>query len=101
MGLPPTGKIVARPMLARACGCVQEFQYYEVDKYRAQRQAKFQATRCPVCAAKLVEQQREGHVPRGEALRRLPPGTQVTLSLRADGAWAGTLTADGKAVEAA
>jgi hypothetical protein len=52
MGLPPTGEIVARPMLVRACGCVQEFQHYEVDKFRAARQAKFQATRCPACAAK-------------------------------------------------
>jgi len=55
MGLPPTGEIVARVMLARACGCVQEFQHYKVDKYRAQRQAKFQGTRCPACVAKFVE----------------------------------------------
>ena len=35
MGLPPKGEIVARPMLVRACGCLQEFQHYAVDKYRA------------------------------------------------------------------
>ena len=52
MGVP-TGEIVARPMVARACGCLREFQHYAVDKYRAQRLAKFQKTRCEVCVAKL------------------------------------------------
>ncbi len=37
----PSGRIIARPMVARACGHQQEFQHYEVDKYRAQRLAKF------------------------------------------------------------
>ena len=92
MGLPPTGKIVARVMLARACGCVQEFQHYAVDKYRAQRQAKFQRTRCPACVAKLTEQQRV--LPKGEALKLLPTGTQLTLTLKEGGLWAGTLTAN-------
>ncbi len=41
MGLPPTGEVVARPMVRRACGHEQEFQHYAVDKYRAQRLAKF------------------------------------------------------------
>jgi hypothetical protein len=78
MGLPPTGEIVARPMVARACGCVQEFQHYKVDRYRAQRLAKFQGSRCPACAAKLGEEQR-GAVgpPKGEALKALPAGTMV------------------------
>src|SRR5262245_14634800 len=57
MGMPPTGEIVARVMLARACGCLQEFQHYKVDKYRGERQAKFQRTRCPACAAQLVKEQ--------------------------------------------
>jgi hypothetical protein len=100
MGLPPTGKVVARPMMPRACGCLQEFQHYEVDKYRAQRLAKFQRTRCSVCVAKLEEQQRlAAPVSKGEALRMLPAGTEVTLSLQESGAWAGTLTANGRAVE--
>ena len=100
MGMPPTGEIVARVMLARACGCVQEFQHYKVDKYRAQRQAKFQSTRCPACVAKLVEEERAALPPRkGEVLKQLPPGTQVTLSRAADGAWGGTLSAEGIAVE--
>jgi hypothetical protein len=38
-------------MLKRACG-----QYYSVDKFRAQRQEKFQMTRCPECAARVVEE---------------------------------------------
>jgi hypothetical protein len=102
MGLPPTGKIVARPMLKRACGCVQEFQHYEVDKYRAQRQAKFQGTRCPACAAKAAEESRQApSLPKGEALKLLPPGTEVSLTLRPDGSWAGTLAAGGRSVEAA
>jgi hypothetical protein len=99
MGLPPTGEIVARPLLARACGCVQEFQHYAVDKYRAQRQAKFQQTRCPACVAKLTEDQRV--LPKGEALQRLPEGTQVSLTLQPGGVWAGTLTAGGITVSGA
>src|SRR5437762_558665 len=102
MGLPPTGEIVARPMVARACGCVQEFQHYAVDKYRAQRLAKFQQSRCPACVAKLVEEQRRAApLPKRDALKLLPPGTQVSLTLRPDGSWAGTLAADGAAVETA
>jgi len=102
MGVPPSGEIVARPLLARACGCLQEFQHYAVDKYRAQRQAKFQRTRCPACVAKLVEAQRlAATLPKkGEAFKQLPPGTQVTLTRRPDGTWVGTLSAAGKTVEA-
>jgi hypothetical protein len=100
MGLPPTGEIVARVMLPRACGCLQEFQHYKVDNYRAQRQAKFQNTRCPACVAKLVEEERKALPPRkGEVLKQLPPGTQVTLRRAADGSWGGTLSADGTSVE--
>ncbi len=100
MALPPTGEIVARVMLARACGCLQEFQHYQVDKYRAQRQAKFQGTRCPACAAKVAEEKRQAAaIPKGEVLRQLPPGTQVTLTRAADGSWGGTLAADGMTVE--
>jgi hypothetical protein len=99
MGLPPKGEIVARPMLVRACGCVQEFQYYADDKYRAQRQAKFQGTRCPACVAKLADGQRV--MPKGEALKQLPEGTRVSLTLQAGGIWAGTLSAGGKEVQTA
>jgi hypothetical protein len=100
MGLPPTGEIVARVMLPRACGCLQEFQHYTVDKYRAQRQAKFQRTRCPACVAKLLEEQRKALPPRkGEVLKQLPPGTEVTLRRAADGSWGGTLSAEGTSVE--
>src|SRR4051812_35837002 len=100
MGLPPKGKIVARPMIARACGCVKEFQHYDVDKYRAQRLAKFQQSRCPECVAKLVaEQQRNAPLPKTEALKSLPPGTQVTLTLQPDGNWAGVLAAGETEVE--
>ena len=102
MGVP-TGKIVARPMLARACGCLCEFQYYEVDKYRSQRLAKFQQTRCPACVAKLEDERRQAVAARpgrGEALRALPIGTQVMVIRRPDGLWAGLLEADGAKVEA-
>jgi hypothetical protein len=98
----PSGKIVARPMVARACGHQQEFQHYAVDKYRAQRLAKFQRTRCAACAAKLVEEQQraaEALPKRGEVLKLLPPGTQMSLTRRLDGSWTGTLAADGTAVE--
>jgi hypothetical protein len=81
MALPPTGKIVARVMLPRACGCVREFQHYEVDKYRQARQAKFQRTRCPAFAAKVVEEKKQAPAtPRNELLQQLPPGTRVTLT---------------------
>src|SRR5437879_11535216 len=94
----PSGKIVARPMVARACGHMQEFQHYTVDKYRAQRLAKFQRTRCADCAAKLVEEQQRAAAAlpkRGESLQLLPPGTQMSLTRRSDGSWTGTLTAGG------
>src|SRR5262249_42550438 len=102
MGLPPKGEIIARPMVKRACGCMQEFQHYAVDKYRAQRLAKFQGSRCPACVAKLEEGQRgAAGMPTGEALRWLAPGTKVSLTLLPDGEWGGTLTAGGKTVETA
>ena len=97
----PAGKIVARPLVVRACGHEQEFQHYAVDKYRAQRLAKFQGSRCAACVAKLQEEERKAAgVPKGEALKALPAGAQVALTLTADGAWKGTLTAAGRSVEA-
>src|ERR1700722_13395165 len=100
MGLPPTGKIVARPMVPRACGCVQEFQHYEVDKYRAQRLAKFQKTRCRACVDKLEAEQRlAAPLPKGEAIKLLPPGTHVTLTIMPNGSWAGTLACGGTDVK--
>jgi hypothetical protein len=99
----PSGKIVARPLVVRACGHEQEFQHYAVDKYRAQRLAKFQRTRCAACAAKLVEEQQQAAkaIPKkGEALRCLPPGTQVSLTCQPAGTWAGRLSAAGTTVEA-
>lgn len=102
MGVPPSGEIVARPMLKRACGCVCEFQHYAVDRYRAQRQAKFQKTRCPACVAKLVEEQRiAATLPKkGEAFKQVPVGAQITLTRTPDGNWKGVLAADGTTVEA-
>src|SRR5205823_10328753 len=102
MGVP-SGAIVARPMLARACGCVCEFQHYAVDRYRAQRLAKFQQTRCPACVAKLEEERRRAvaaRPARAEALAALPPGAKVVLTRTADRHWAGTLDAGGTVVEA-
>lgn len=102
MGVP-TGEVVARPMVARACGCLREFQHYAVDRYRAQRLAKFQKTRCEVCVAKLNEEQRvaAAAVPKkGEAFKLLPAGAQFTLTRKPDASWTGTLTADGSTVEA-
>ncbi len=98
----PSGKIVARPMVVRACGHEQEFQHFAVDKYRAQRLAKFQQTRCADCAAKLIAEQKraaESLPKKGEALMSLPPGTQVSLTRQPDGSWSGTLSAGGTAVE--
>ena len=71
-------------------------------KYRAQRQAKFQRTRCPTCVAKLVEQQRIASTlpKKGEAFKQLPADTVITLQRRPDATWTGTLVAGGKTVEA-
>lgn len=98
----PSGKIVARPMVARSCGHQQEFQHYATDKFREQRLAKFQQTRCAECAAKHVEEQQraaEAVPKKGEALQLLPPGTQVSLTRRPDGSWEGTLAANGTVVK--
>src|SRR5438552_15699277 len=94
----PSGEIVARPMVVRACGCLCEFQHFAVDKYRAQRLAKFQQTRCAECVAKHNEEQARiaAALPsKGEALRALPVGTQVSMTRRPDGAWVGSLSASG------
>jgi hypothetical protein len=101
MGLPPKGRVVGGEAVARACGCVQEFQHREGDTYRTQRLAKFRATRCAACVKKLLAEQRRVSVSKAEALRLLPPGARVALTLGPDGAWSGTLTADGASVEAA
>ena len=77
-------------------------QHYAVDKYRAQRLAKFQMTRCAECADKLIEEQQraaEAMPKRGEVLKLLPPGTQLSLTRGPDGSWSGTLAADGTAVK--
>jgi hypothetical protein len=98
----PSGKIIARPMVVRACGHEQEFQHYTVDKFRTQRLAKFQQSRCADCVAKLVETEQsaaEARPKKGEALNSLPPGTQVSLTRQPDGSWAGTLSAEGTMVE--
>jgi hypothetical protein len=82
---------------------MQEFQHFAADKYRAQRLAKFQKTRCTTCVAKLNEEQKKAAAAlpkKGEALQLLPIGTKVSMNRRTDGSWAGTLTADGTTVEA-
>jgi hypothetical protein len=102
MGVP-TGEIVARPMVARACGCLCEFQHYATDKYRAQRLAKFQQTRCAACVAKLEEERRRlvaARPAKGEAVRALPLGARIAITRRPDGLWAGTLTVKEMTVEA-
>lgn len=99
----PSGEIIARPMVARACGCMQEFQHFAVDKYRAQRLAKFQKTRCSNCVAKLNEEQKKAAAAlpkKGEAFQLLPAGTKVSMLRKPDGSWSGTLTAEGTTVEA-
>src|SRR5581483_12096187 len=102
MGVP-SGEIIARPLVARACGCLREFQHYAVDKYRAQRLAKFQSTRCEDCVAKLNEEQKKAAATlpkKGEAFKLLPNGAKMAMARRPDGSWSGTLAADGLTVEA-
>jgi hypothetical protein len=61
-------------------------------------------TRCAKCVAKLAEEEQQAAARRpkkGEVLKLLPPGTQVSLTRQANGSWAGKLTADGMTVELA
>jgi hypothetical protein len=99
----PSGEIVGRPLVARACGCLREFQEYAVDKYRAQRLAKFRQTRCEVCVAKLNEQQRGSvaGMSKADLFGRLPAGAQLRMTRQPDGTWTGSLAAEGSSVEAA
>jgi hypothetical protein len=97
----PSGAVISRPMVTRACGCVQEFQFYAVDRYRAERMAKFQQTRCPACVAKLEEERRLVGLPKkSEAFKSLPTGANIAIQLLADGSWSGKLTADGESIDA-
>jgi hypothetical protein len=98
----PSGEVIARPKVARACGCLKEFQHYAVDKYRAQRLAKFQSTRCEDCVGKLNEEQKlaASALPKkGEAFKMLPPGSEVFMTRKPDGTWTGTLSGAGIVVE--
>ena len=89
-------------MVTRACGHKQEFQHYEVDKYRSERLAKFQSSRCAKCVVRLNEEQRRAApLPKAAAIKLLPPGTQVTLTVRPDASWAGVLAVGGTQVETA
>jgi hypothetical protein len=98
----PSGKIIARPMVVRSCGHEQEFQHYEKDRFREQRLAKFKSTRCADCVAKLnAEQKQASGIPKHEALKQLPAGAQLALTLGADNSWSGSLSADGISVNAA
>jgi hypothetical protein len=70
----PSGRIVARVTVARACGHEGEFQHYERDPYRAQRLAKFRSTRCPACAAAASRANEERQKAESERARRRPRG---------------------------
>ena len=55
------------------------------------------------CVAKLVaeEQRAAAAVPKkGELIKLLPPGTQLSLTRQPDGSWTGQLAAAGKSVAA-
>jgi hypothetical protein len=89
-------------MVARACGCLREFQHYAVDRFRAERLAKFQSTRCEECVARDEEERRKAReaLPstKGETFQLLPAGATFSITRRTDGQWAGLLTADGTTV---
>jgi hypothetical protein len=79
-----------------------EFQHYAVDRYRAERLAKFQSTRCPECVAKDEEQQRQAKAElptKGDTFKELPDGASFTLTRVADGKWKGSLTIGGEVIE--
>src|SRR5262249_4896963 len=66
----PSGRIVARVTETRSCGHAGEFQHYERDPYRAQRLAKFRATRCPTCAAEAARANDQRQRAQADAARR-------------------------------
>ena len=79
----PSGKIVARPMVTRSCGHQQEFQHYEVDKYRPQERVTIgRATILPegsvIALLSRVGQLLVGHresAATGREFAPRPPGT--------------------------
>ena len=93
----PTGEIVARLMMARACGCVCEFQHYAVDKYRPAAREVPTAGALPASPRR----RRKGDKPR-RSRKWGDPSLPVArkLSRRPDGKWAGTLSGEGTGVEA-
>jgi hypothetical protein len=80
----PSGRVVAREAVARRCGHAGEFQHYERDPYRAQRLAKFRATRCPACAAAAARAHAERQRAEAERARarkrKSPPAADTGLT---------------------
>jgi hypothetical protein len=98
----PAGRVIGTLSVVRGCGCSQTVERFDRDRFLEQRLAKLRKTRCPACAAKFAESQRQAAavVPkRGEALAALPAGTVMTLSKVSDTVWSGTLLVDGETLE--
>src|SRR5437867_12601870 len=90
----PSGEVVARPLVARACGCLREFQHYAVDRFRAQRLAKFQSTRCAECDAKNEQEHHHALTAlpsKGETIQLVPDGAVSTITRITDGKSSSTL----------
>ena len=98
----PAGRVVGKVPVVRGCGCTQDIDRFDRDRFFDQRLDKLKKTRCPACVTKhAAEQKQAASLPkRGEAVAALPPGAAVSLTKRPDSIWAGTLTAGGVTVEA-
>lgn len=99
MPLPPKKRVVGRVVVTRLCGCQQEYEHLANDRFGDQKLEKFKKSRCPACAAKFVEEQQRLNLPKAEAFRRLPQGTEVNMVFGADGQWAATLKAEDRSVQ--
>lgn len=99
--------IIGLEVLARACGCRQDFAHYNRDPYRKERREKFCRTRCPPCGAKANAEhnaRQEAARPAGKArsgkkgcvLKRIPRGAVIEMTRDEDsGEWYGSLSING------
>ncbi len=100
MGLPPTGEIVARPMVCqsvrlRARVPALQSGPLSVATPRQVPGEPVSGMRCQIGRGA----QKEALPPKGKRSKALPPGTQITLTLQPNETWTGTLTAGGVTVK--
>lgn len=101
--------IISTEQIARACGCVEEFELRDPDPWRKERLVKFRTGRCKACGKKANDENNaaqgggtQGHgkrVKKGQEPKLLPAGTQIVLTRQEDGSWVGVLVASSVKVQ--